>query len=156
MVGSQELLTERYDMPSYCVDRIDGLPPKKDGSKSMWTKKKEALRLIELRTKVRAALDGKPPLVKNISIVLRVHVGPRSNGNVGDLDNFVTGVCDGLQKAHGNTKLTAAWDDPDLESIHPRKVIAIENDKEVILIVAEKIFDDKDPKPRYSIELTGE
>jgi hypothetical protein len=143
-------------MPSYSVDRIKGLPPKKDGSKSMWTKENEIPRLTKLRKKVLAKRGNGNLLVKNISIVLRVHVGPRSNANVGDLDNFVTGVCDGLQKAHGNTNLPPAWDRPDRESIHPSKVIAIENDKEVISIVAEKIFDDKDPKPWYSIKLTGE
>ena len=131
-------------MPSYSVDRIEGLPPKKDGANSMWNKRHEIPLLIELRTKVLAKLAGGRPLVQNISIVLHVHVGPRSNGNVGDLDNFITGICDGLQKAHPNTRFDDAWDDPNLESIHPSNVIAIENDKEVTSIVAKKIFDHKD------------
>jgi hypothetical protein len=143
-------------MPSYSVDRIKDIPPKKDGSKSMWTKENEIPRLIELRKKVLAKLGTGGPLVRNISIVLEIHVGPRTNANVGDLDNFVTGVCDGLQKAHGNTKLTAAWDDPDLGSIHPSRVIAIVNDKEVISIVAKKVFDDEDTDLWYSIILEGE
>jgi hypothetical protein len=142
-------------MPHCSVDRIDGLPPKKDGANSMWNNGHEIPLLIKLRKEVLAALNGDSPLVWNISIVLRIHVGPRTNTNVGDLDNFITGICDGLQKAHQNTPFDDAWTAPDLESIHPSKVIAIEDDKEVISIVAEKILDDEDTAHWYSIELTG-
>jgi hypothetical protein len=141
-------------MPHCSVGRINGLPPKKDGANSMWNKKNEIPRLINLRKKVLAKVGIGRQLVRNISLVLDIHVGPRTNANVGDLDNFITGICDGLQKAHGNTNLSA-WDDLDPD-IHPSNIIAIEDDREVISIVAKKIFDDEDPNPWYSIKLTGE
>ncbi len=122
----------------------------------MWKKAIEIPRLIALRTNVLSALAGAPPLCRNISIILRICVGPRSNQNVGDLDNFITGICDGLQAAHALTPVVEKWTDPVGESVHPHKTIAIQDDAEVISIDAKKLFCLKESEHWYSIELIGE
>ena len=72
-----------------------GLPPKKDGAKSLWGKPLEAKRLAALRQAALQALEGHPPLQSDIKLTLKLHI-PINNRSIGDLDTFVTGVCDGL------------------------------------------------------------
>lgn len=140
-------------MRHYAVERINGLPPKKDGACSMWNKDVEVPRLIRLRKAVFAALKGDPPLVKNISLMLRVHVGPVNSREVGDLDNFLTGICDGLQAAHSRTPLQD-WCETDCAELHPRNAIAMVDDAEVVAINAAKVIGNE--SPWYSLELRGE
>jgi hypothetical protein len=92
----------------YTIERIEGLPPKKDGANSMWNKPSEFERLITLRRAVCDAFNGDKPLHKDIQLRIRVHVGNMDPGQVGDLDNFITGVCDGLMAARGSMHCTKA------------------------------------------------
>jgi hypothetical protein len=46
----------------------------------------------------------------------------------GDLDNLVTGVCDGLQAADPRIKLDPHWALPDLAAVRPDVSIAIADD----------------------------
>ena len=84
----------------------DQLPPKKGGATSMWGKPLEATRLIALRKNALEARGSQPIFTVGIRLTLRVHVGFEfakqfgDPGNFGDLDTFVSGVCDGLMKAH--------------------------------------------------------
>ncbi len=93
------------------------------------------------------------PLTKNISLVLSVCVGERSNQNAGDLDNFITGICDGLQAAHPSTPINAPWSESQHEKIHPRVTLAIQDDAEVMSIDAKKTFGDS---LWYRVEIKGE
>jgi hypothetical protein len=138
-------------MRRYIVERIDGFPPMKDGASSMWGKPEQLPRLQRLRQSFITALGGQPSLARNIRLTLRLHVGPVNGRHVGDLDNFITGICDGLQSGKGTW---AAWDTRELESVHPRNAVAIVDDSEVVKIDAEKIIGPGEPW--YSVELTGE
>lgn len=134
--------------------RIEGLPPKKDGSQSMWNKPVEVPRLIALRHAVLAARGSRGPLASSIRLRLTVHVGPRNDRGTGDLDNFITGICDGLMAAAPRSKLHEDWSDPGNAAIHPGLAIGIVDDSEVVEITARKVVADE--APFYELELTGE
>ncbi len=119
---------------------VECLPPKKDGANSMWGKKLESERLVALRQATLQALKGQPPLQRNIKLILKIHI-PVNNRSIGDLDTFVTGVCDGLMKRDPRSKLhEETWSNPEYRDVHPDKVIAIVDDSQVISIQAEKII----------------
>ena len=119
---------------------VSALPPKKDGANSMWGKPLEAKRLAALRQAALQALDGQPSLQNNIKLSLMLHL-PVNNRLIGDLDTFVTGICDGLMKRDPRSKLhEETWSNPEYRAINPDKVIAIEDDSQVISIQAEKII----------------
>ena len=144
-------------MKPVCFKVKGKLPPKKDGANSMWGKRKgtQAKRLIALRKKALAALGGRPPFSKNIHLTLRVHVGAVNDKRAGDLDNFVTGVCDGLMAAHARAKRDATFCDPANTDVCPKKTIAILEDSQVTKIVAEKLFGQGNGR-WYEVELQGE
>ncbi len=79
---------------------VQDIPPKKDGANSMWKKPAEALRIVSLRKEALRAMRE-----ANISDCFRSFVrleitlfAPKSKmESIGDLDNFITGVCDGVQ-----------------------------------------------------------
>jgi len=80
---------------------VKGLPPKKDWANSMWNKGVEQPRLKALRVAAVEAMAGRPPLDGSLILRLVVHALPEE----GDLDNFITGVCDGLMAAQRNTPI---------------------------------------------------
>lgn len=131
----------------------DDWPPKKDGANSMWGKRSEHDRLVKLRRAAVDALGGRPPLTRNIHLTVTIYVGTRNDRRVGDLDTFITGVCDGLQKADARAN-TAAWTETE-SPIHPTRVVAIEDDCQVIAIHAEKRTG-MDPRPWYEVILEGD
>ncbi len=136
--------------------RVDGdFPPKKDGAKSMWDKPLEATRLVKLRRATLNALAGRQAFRRNIRIELGVYVGRTNSRSVGDLDNFVTGICDGLMAAHPLAALDAMWAADSMQDIHPRYVIAISDDSEVVSISAKKLTGKSD-KLWYRITVGGE
>lgn len=140
-------------MSSYSFS-VKGLPPKKDGAQSMWGKPLEAKRLVALRKSALESLKGDPPLASNIKLTLKIHL-PANNRMIGDLDNFIIGICDGLMATPYGGKLDPIWEDPDLVCIHPSKPIAVMDDCEMVSIQAEKIIDNND-QPWYEICLGGE
>ncbi len=141
---------------------VTGYPPKKDGAQSMWGKQHEVKRLVGLREAALNALNGNPPLRTNIKLTLKIHVGAVNNRTTGDLDTFVTGVCDGLMAADPRAKLDPIWNRLDwlgvsnkhLSNIHPSKCLAIVDDCEVVYIQAEKIIGDTN-QPWYEVTLEG-
>lgn len=135
--------------------RVEGLPPKKNGANSMWGNKHESKRLVLLRRAALRAMEGQPRLKSDIRLTVTVCVGTKNDRSVGDLDTFVTGVCDGLMKAAPRCKLCAeVWSEAE-EGIRPDRGIAIEDDCQVIGIQAAKV---KDASGRrfYDVELEGE
>jgi hypothetical protein len=121
----------------FCVE--GHLPPKKDGANSMWAKSAEVPRLIALRKAAITAMAGRRPFRANISLELEVHCPVVPGQRIGDLDNFVTGVCDGLMAAHPRTNLASQWDASEYAPIYPLKCIAIDDDDAVVSIVARKV-----------------
>ncbi len=120
----------------------------------MWNKGVEVPRLVALRQAVRGAFGIAPPLTKSISLIVRIHIGPVNSRSIGDLDNFLTGICDGLQASHHRTPISDRWSEHDCEAVHPRIAIAILDDVEVLAIDARKVLDGD--SPWYSLELIGE
>jgi len=129
------------------------LPPKKDGANSMWSKPTEIPRLIELRKAALAAMAGRPPLRTAISLELEIDLPEPRGQRLGDLDNFVTGVCDGLMAAHRGIALAARWKQVDCVEILPTRAIAIEDDDAVIQIHAQKRTGAA--RPGYRVVLSG-
>lgn len=134
--------------------KVQDLPPKKDGAQSMWGKPLEAKRLAALRQAALQVLKGHSPLQSNIKLTLKIHISV-NNRSIGDLDTFVTGVCDGLMATSYGGKLDPIWENEELEGIYPTETIAIDDDSQIVSIQAEKIIGDTD-QPWYEVNLEGE
>jgi len=94
---------------------VPGKPPKKDGANSMWRKDSEAQNIINLRIYARInEIEG-----------------------MGDLDNFITGVCDGLQRAHPN--VMRYINERILKECNPHQSIFVVDDAKVYDIRARKV-----------------
>lgn len=124
------------------------LPPKKGGDLSMWGKSTdtEPKRLLALRRKALQALNSSP-FTEPIRLTLSIHVGDGApvftdagKNGFGDLDTFVSGVCDGLMAAHPRAKINPLFRKAENADVHPRKVIAIRDDQQVMEINAKKII----------------
>jgi len=136
---------------------VDGLPPKKDGANSMWGKRLEAEKLVRLRRAALEKMGGQAPLKKDIRLTITVCVGAENKKSIGDLDTFVTGVCDGLMRRAAGCKLcpTGIWDRAENADIHPDNWMAIEDDYQVIGIQAAKVKD-ATGKQFYDVTLEGD
>jgi hypothetical protein len=127
---------------------VDDLPPKKDGANSMWRKPMELPRLKALRRAAHTALGGRPIPSGAVYLTLRVWAYPRE----GDLDNFLTGICDGLMSAHRLTPAEAPlWLDVPPE-VRPDRTIMLRDDALVTRITAERLAPE-DASRRYELDL---
>ena len=137
---------------------VEGRPPRKGGDLSMWGKPSEVPLLIRLRkealnAKTQAKLDCFQPWT---GLQLKIFVPKSELPKVGDLDTFVAGVLDGLQKAHPNVlhnNLHTDWEQPEHHKIHPRYAILINNDKNVVSIRASKQPLKGKQKPYYTVAI---
>ncbi len=121
----------------------------------MWSKKLESERVVALRQAALKAFSGQPPLRSNIKLILKIRI-PVNNRSIGDLDTFVSGVCDSLMKRDPRSKLyEETWSNPEYRGVHPDIVIAIVDDSQVIDIQAEKVIGDLNQQ-RYEVMLEGE
>lgn len=118
---------------------VDGLPPKKDGANSMWGKPVEVDRLIALRRAAHDALQGAGPMAGLVALRVRIGVPGGKLRSAGDLDNFLTGICDGLQAAHPRSFLAEAWVALEGSGVHPGQPLVLVNDANVVSITAEKV-----------------
>jgi hypothetical protein len=134
--------------------RVEGLPPKKDGASSMWGKDSERPRIQALRRAAFARLSGHPPLRTDIALTLELHIAGGRIVSVGDLDNFITGVCDALMAANGAHWRNHHFAESGWEDIQPDRAVAILDDAAVVAITASKVpsTDDDD---WYRVVLTG-
>ncbi len=87
--------------------KVQGKPPKKDGANSMWGKKSEAKNIVNLRKAATTARNeiNITPFTGRVSIELTIYSDNAVIENMGDLDNFITGICDGLQAADPRAKM---------------------------------------------------
>ena len=153
-------------MRKICFKVKGELPPKKDGANSMWGKRTctEPKRLIALRRKAFEDLrskpdfvDGEPYFKKTEAVRLELSIQVASwredqsgeNGS-GDLDNFVTGVCDGLMRAHPRAKINPLFRKRENSDVDPAKVIAFDDDSQVTQISAKRRFG---PVDEYGVVL---
>jgi hypothetical protein len=118
---------------------VDDIPPKKDGANSMWGKDTEVERIISLRKKAFEAMQnqGLSCIRSRVTLGLSLYVPSYQLEGIGDLDNFIGGVCDGLQKANARTGLHKRFHDLVQEKIHPGYSL-LENDSRIMSIVAKK------------------
>jgi hypothetical protein len=113
---------------------VDGLPPIKRGSQSMWGKQIERIKPL------RAAAAGQPhtPATLEKSVHLRIVVFAEVRD--GDLDGFVAGICDGLQPAPAN--VVAYLRDEDWvelpEAARPDRALGFTDDRAISRIDAER------------------
>ena len=135
---------------------VDGhVPPKKDGANSMWNKTSEFDRLVRLRQEAVRARGARDPLRRGITLRVEVYVPRPETRSAGDLDNFITGICDGLMAAHPRSARDPRWNSPNLTAVHPDKIAAIADDSAVVSIVASK-QQDPDGRTWYRVTLEGE
>ena len=117
----------------------------------MWGKPEEARRIRALRLAAANAFAERPPLRSNIKLTMRAHVGSENTRNTGDLDNFLTGICDGLQAADPRAHVAEDFE----HHIQPTRAVAIVDDAQVIQIEAAKIVK-LVAAPFYEVVLDGE
>ena len=136
--------------------RVEGeLPPKKDGANSMWNKDVEAPRLVALRHQALEALGNEPPFSRQIRLRISIYVGRSNTRTTGDLDNFITGICDGLMNAHPKANLHVLFRKPENAAVDPRRTIAIDDDSQIVEIHAEKLIGETGDN-WYEVEISGE
>ena len=126
---------------------VPDLPTKKDGANSMWRKRAEVDRLIAPRLDAAATLGDHPPMAGPVAVVLEVHVGPTNSRAIGDLDNMITGVLDGLQRAAPGTPWDREpqWQLPEHAHIRPDTFAVIVDDDDVVEVSARKVMGDEEP-----------
>lgn len=121
---------------------VKGRPPKKGQGWSMWGTDDEAPLVASLRGAAREAqprygIRGCFPSLVDLEIA--VFVPEDKLESIGDLDNFITGVCDGLQKADCQATIHKIFKEPGRERIDPSLALLIKNDAKVVSIVARKV-----------------
>lgn len=139
---------------------VPGRPPRQKQGYSMWSRSlNEAPLVVKLRLSALEAMEkeGLSDCFHSfISLKLTLFV-PRSQlESIGDLDTFVTGVCDGLQAADNSSRLIlhSIFLDPQYKEISPNRPLLIEDDSRVISIVAKKMplgEDQKDQEVHYEV-----
>ncbi len=117
----------------------------------MWRKRTELAHLKALRLAAYRAMRGQTLFHSDVRLSIRLYAPVRS----GDLDNFITGICDGLMAAHPNTPIDPqAWDDLPPEA-RPDRAIVYKDDACISRIIAERI-EPGELGIRYEIDLEGE
>jgi hypothetical protein len=124
---------------------VNGHPPKKHGEKSMWARDDEAPLVALLREKALETMS-KNRINKCFACLVSLDITlftPRSSlESIGDLDNFITGICDSLQAADLKAipHLHRVFSLPRYRSIEPKRPLLISNDAKVVSIVAKKVL----------------
>lgn len=138
---------------------VQDIPPKK-GPTSPWSKESEARRIISLRKAAFQKMKEKgldqcftTPVKLEVTVFAsRVQLGLHSGYYIGDLDTFVAGICEGLQAADNNVKVTheLIQELEQTEISHTRKLL-LDNDALVMSIVAKKITIDEREQAHYEV-----
>jgi hypothetical protein len=80
-----------------------------------------------------------------------------NSDQIGDLDNFVSGVCDALQAANTQPQhLHASFQLPQNQDVDPSLAIAIVNDLAVVSIVADRFQANADDSSHYIVIIDGD
>jgi hypothetical protein len=141
---------------------VQDIPPKKNGATSMWSKPSEAPRIISLRKAALNAMkreDFNECFHSSVKLELTLFA-PHSRFNftggsyIGDLDTFITGVCDSLQAAHQNLKVAhQLFQNPQNREIDFMHSLMISNDSQVVSIAASKVIINDKLQPYYKITI---
>lgn len=123
-------------------------PPQKDGANSMWRKGGEFEHLKALRIAAAQAMVGHELATGLITLSVKI----RAEQSRGDLDNFITGICDGLMAAHPLTPIDlTAWRTVP-EFARPEHPICFTDDALISQIHAERVTS-VNKIPGYHVEL---
>lgn len=96
-------------------------------------------------------MTGVPMPMKEIQLKLIFHTDPKA----GDLDSFISGVCDGLMAAPSGTPIDAsAWFDLPVDA-RPARAIAFGDDAIISKIEAERVVP-KATRYWYEVAISGE
>jgi hypothetical protein len=134
---------------------VEGRPPKKHGEKSMWALDGEAPLIALLRKKayearLRAGLECFRDLVE---LGITVFVPESQLETVGDLDNFIAGICDSLQAA--NVQILSLHPIfhvlTEDDELHPKHPILIDDDAKVVSITGKKVALDESQPIHYKV-----
>lgn len=132
---------------------VRGQPPKKRQDISMWNNHVEAPRVVRLRERAAQAREeaGIAHCFRcHVSLTLVVYLPAPQIEQVGDLDNFVSGVCDALQAAPSNVPLHPAFDG---QAVDPRTPLLLEDDAKVVCIAARKVRVEDTACEHYTVEV---
>ncbi len=136
---------------------VNGRPPKKHGEKSMWARGDEAPLVASLRTealeaRLKAGLNS--PIDSLVALELHIFVPRRQLESIGDLDSFIAGVCDSLQRADHKV---LPYLDKRLQGLkgeaHPSYALLITNDAKVVSIIARKEALNEDSGDYYKVSV---
>ncbi|MBA7608775.1 hypothetical protein ES703_15957 [subsurface metagenome] len=137
---------------------VTGRPPKKHGEKSMWARSDEApfvasLRQAAFEARLKARLNT--PFHCLVALELRVFIPEPKLESIGDLDSFITGVCDSLQAADPKVLpyLHKVFQEAMAEEAAPKHALLIENDAKVVSIIAKKVAIEKNQKVYYKVAI---
>lgn len=124
----------------------------------MWARDDEAPFIVPLREKAleaRSIVGLDNSLRVSIALELTIFIPKSQLESAGDLDNFITGICDGLQAADSKVLpyLHPIFQEPGREGINPRYAILIENDAKVVSITAKKVAVEEDQEMYYKIAI---
>lgn len=121
---------------------VQGLPPTNKNQQSMWGRASQAPLIISLRMQALIALNNaglNDPFKDQVSLFLSFFIQPDLIQNTGDLDNYLSGICDALQPVPKNIEtIHELFNNSDLIDIHPRKPICYYDDSQIYRLIAEK------------------
>lgn len=122
---------------------VEGRPPRKQQTTSMWSQPKEAKLVANLRVKALEAMKKaglNECFNSHVSLDITLVTPYSILERIGDLDTFITGICDGLQAAHNNahTSIHELFQNPAYSEIDPRRPLLIMNDSQIMSITAKK------------------
>ena len=138
--------------------RVEGKPPKKDGSQSLWSEKSTQAPLVfQLRQKaLEARKEAKidecfHELVKLEVKVYSPYITKKDHHqHVGDLDTLVAGIFEAIQPAPKNETLRPHKIFDENPEIIPSIPLLVEDDSFIVSINAEKIQSDS---TYYTVEI---
>jgi len=122
---------------------VNNRPPKKDGTKSVWSSNQAKLVLdlrkaaydAFLKAKLHDPFDGAVELELTIYAPNIINIGDHTY--VGDLDSFVAGVSEALHVA--DSQVTPDEIFKGNEEVYPTRPLIINNDSQIVSIIAKKI-----------------
>lgn len=117
--------------------KVQGKPPKKDGANSMWGKNSEAMNIVNLRktAKMKRNQLRIGPFTGRVGIEFTIYAEEKDIESMGDLDNFITGICDGLQAANPRANMHETI----LKECDPYQPVLFYSDAKVFDIRAQKV-----------------
>jgi Holliday junction resolvase RusA-like endonuclease len=122
---------------------VKGIPPIKSSNQSIWSLDAQAERLLKLR--FEALRERKRQQITQVfdtplSLEFEIFAPLKDLNTIGDLDNMIGGICDGLQAKPNNPTLVPhdIFLKPEMQDISPEKPILYTDDSLIRKIFALK------------------